>query len=379
MKLAIIGSGPIAIQTAVHFHKLGAEVILFQKSPLGGGIHFSLQYFPDLDLKRYWENEIIPLIEYIETEGIALQGEVLRVHKRFLSDDEEVAEGRTRLTDLFRVVYSVNPSESILKQVEENPEIFKQLGEEVLQSLHIPVESFIDFDLVIEATGTGKQLRMMGPGGVLALNENNLKNNSPFYYEKEIFSKFSELDKTSLVLVGEGPLAEMTLMKLTPWLFAKEDRKLYWIRHTTNDISGLHLAKVSEKAYEKQKVNFEEKLREWRDLEDYIKVKIPIPIEPFKKLTIYSGFNVTSVDKLLDKNEVFVTIESPDFRKNKSELVELKTLAVDAVLVSQGYFSQSVLKQGMREIEPGYYQMDSIDLLKDVESNIMSFFHRASE
>ena len=377
MKLAIIGSGPIAIQTAVHFHKLGAQVILFQKAPFGGGIHFSLEYFPDLDLKRYWENEILPLIEYIETENLAMKGEVLRVHKRFLNDDEDVGDDHTRLTDLFRVVYSVNPSESILKQVEENPEIFKQLGEDVLKSLHIPVESFIDCDLVIEATGAGKKLRMMGPGGVLALNENNLKDNSPFYYEKEIFKNFSEVGKKSLVLVGEGPLAELTLMKLTPWLFAEAERTLVWVRHNTSDISALHIAKVSDKAFEKQKIVFEEKLREWRDLDDFVKVKIPPPVEPLRKLTIYSGFNVTSVDKLLDKNEIFVTIESPEFRKNKNSEIELKTLSVDAVLVSQGYFSHSLLKNGMRENEPGYYQIDTIDLLEDIEKNIMTFFSKA--
>lgn len=377
MKLAIIGSGPLAIQAAVHFHKLGGQVILFQNGPLGGGIHFSLEYFPDLDLKRYWENEIVPLIEYIEEEGIAMKGEVLRVHKRFLSDDEEVGDGHTRLTDLFRVVYSVNPTESILKQVAENPEIFKQLGEDVLKSLHVPVESFIDFDLVIEASGSGKKLRMMGPGGVLALNENNLKNNSPFYYEKEIFSKFSEKGLKSLVLVGEGPLSEMTLMKLTPWLFAEEDRKLFWVRHTTTDISSLHIAKVSEKTFTNAKKKFEESIREWRELDEFVRVKIPEPQEPVRKLTIYSGFNVTAVDKLLDQNEIFVTIESPEFRKERSVGADLKTLSVDAVLVSQGYFPDSLLKQGMCDHEPGFYQMDSIHVLDEIEKNIMSYFSKA--
>jgi hypothetical protein len=378
MKLAIIGSGPLAISAAVHFHKLGAEVILFQRGPLGGGIHFSLEHFPDLDLKRYWENEIVPLIEYVEENGIALKGEVLRIHKRFLSDDEIIENERTRLADLFRVVYSVNPADAILKQVEENPEIFKQLGEEVVKSLHLPVESYIDFDLVIEATGSGKKLRMMGPGGVPALNENNLKHNSPFYYEKEIFSKFSEKGLKSLVLVGEGPLAELTLMKLTPWLFAEDDRRLYWIRHTTTDIAGLHIVKVSNKTFEKQKIVFENKLREWRDLDDFVKVKIPQPLEPIQKLTIYSGFNVTSVDKLLDQNQVFVTIESPDFRKDRSENLELKTLPVDAVLVSQGYFPESVLKMGMASKEPGYFQLDSISYLDEIEKDIMIFFSRAN-
>jgi hypothetical protein len=378
MKLAIIGSGPLAIQAAVHFHKIGAEVVLFQKAQLGGGIHFSLEYFPDLDLKRYWENEIIPLIEYIETEKLAIKGEVLRVHKRFLQDDEEVENGHTRLTDLFRVVYSVNPTESILKQVAENPEIFKQLGEDVLKSLHVPVESFIDFDLVIEATGSGKKLRMMGPGGVLALNENNLKDNSPFYYEKEIFKNFNEIGKTRIVLIGEGPLAEMTLMKLTPWLFSDQAQTLVWVRHTTSNITDLHIAKVSEKNFEKQKIIFEEKLREWRELDDFVKAKIPAPLEPVRKLTIYSGFNVTSVDKLLDQKEIFVTIESPEFRKEKSESTELKTLAVEAVLISQGYFPQSILKQGMRDDEPGYYQLDSLDFLNEIEKKIMLFFSKAN-
>ena len=76
-------------------------------------------------------------------------GFVERVHKRFLSLDEEVP-GKSRLQDLFRVIFSNDPKNSILTQVESNPELFEKLGEEVLNSLNEAVESFEDFDLVID-------------------------------------------------------------------------------------------------------------------------------------------------------------------------------------------------------------------------------------
>jgi len=50
MKLAIIGSGPLAILSAQHFDQLGAEVVLFQKNPLGGNVRFLLKHFPDMRL-----------------------------------------------------------------------------------------------------------------------------------------------------------------------------------------------------------------------------------------------------------------------------------------------------------------------------------------
>ena len=338
-----------------------------------------MQYFPDQDSKRYLENEITPLIEYIEENTLALKGEVLRVHKRFLNDDEEIENGHSRLLDLFRVVYAVNPSEAILKQVEENPEVFKQLGEQVLASLHNPVESFIDFDLVIEATGGAKKMRLMGPSGVAAINELNLKNQAPFYYEKEIFSKFKIADQKTIILVGEGPYSELALMKLTNWLFQKPDHRLYWIRHSTSDVSALHLQKVSEKEFLKETKNFEEKIRQWRELDDFIKVKTPAPPEPMKKLMIYSGFNITSVDKLLDQPGVFITIESPDFRKNKSADTDLKTFSADAVLISQGFFNKSILKDGMREHEPGYYELDDLYKIPEIEKDILNYFSKENQ
>ncbi|MBY0414840.1 MAG: hypothetical protein K2Q18_11770, partial [Bdellovibrionales bacterium] len=179
MKMAIVGSGPIAILTAQHFDKLGAEVTLFQRSPLGGNLRFLMESFPEfkityqkneMKLSEFFANFMVPAVTELEEFNLTKQGDVLRIHKRFLHPNESVPN-KTRMHDLFRVVYSLNPQESILKQLEENPDFFSKLGEDVINSLHRPVESFADFDLVIEAVGLGSEPAPMGAGKSFALNE----------------------------------------------------------------------------------------------------------------------------------------------------------------------------------------------------------------
>ena len=133
MKLAIIGSGPLAIFCAHHFDQLGAEVILFQKNALGGNVRFLLEHFPEMQinfqnqtksLKSFWDENLTQAISELEEKHLTRAGEVLRVHKRFLHPHENISN-KTRLHDLFRVIFSVNPKDAILKQLEENPEMFK--------------------------------------------------------------------------------------------------------------------------------------------------------------------------------------------------------------------------------------------------------------
>lgn len=399
MKLAIIGSGPVALFAAAHFYNLGAHVVLFQRSPLGGSVRFMLKYdinanidYPEIkSVKKFWEEDLTSLIEFVEEHGLTKAGEVLRVHKRFLHHNEEV-QGRSRLADLFRVIYSINPKDSILKQVEENPEIFKQLGENVLNSLHEPVESFEDFDLVIEATGFGKSEYKMGPAGTFALNEKNLSGQSHFYYGKEFFKKFDQFDETikTIALIGDDLSAELALAKLQDWLFKNSTHRLQWIRHSP--ISKLHLKdeldfllKRAEGLYEEAKVKFENELRQWRDLEDYIKAKIPAPVEPLKKIEIFDGYNVTSVDKLLDRNGIFLTIESPDFRGHVKNLSDLRTLAVDLVVVENGVDERDSLGTNLTKEEPGYYIIHTNSLklamgqILEIEKDIMNFFSKSDQ
>ncbi len=400
MKCAVIGSGPVAILAAHYFDQMGAEVTLFQRNALGGQFK---NFLNDQTSTFFWNNQkytsqqffedvLKPAVLSLEEFKLTKQGDVLRVHKRFLYPGEAI-QGHTRLFDLFRVIYSLNPRETILKQLEENPEMFKALGEEVIQSLHKPVENFLDFDIVIEARGYGRDSLPMGAGQSYALNELNLKENSAIYYEEEIFSQLPLGDQKSLVLVGNQQLSGFALLYLKNWLLENSERELHWIcpqkqRESTghaeveNDVQQF-LGELENK-FEKSKLNFEQAIREWRDLEDYIKVKVPMPKEPFSQLRIYQGYDVTSVDRLLDQAGLFVTIETPDYRQTAGfDGPSMLTIKADAIAVTQGK-SQDLLASGFQgNNEPGYYSLNEVSLaelpykLEAIKTNLMSYFKKS--
>jgi len=395
MKIAIVGSGPLALLAAKHFDDLGAYTVLFQRSPLGGNIRKLSNYLPDLEIKykgqpttvkKFVQTELVDLVKQIEANQISRQGDVLRVHKRFLHQGEFI-NGKSRLHDLFRVVFSLNPQESILKQVEENPEIFEKLGKDVLESLHKPVESFEDFDVVIEATGMGKKPRPMGAGGDLALNENNFQGSGLIAYQQEFFSLEN---KKSIVLVGEGREAKVAILNLKDWLLSSSQHRLHWVtrdrlsldHHDPLDFHCHQLFKTVDENFEREKVDFERKLREWRDLEDYVRVKVPAPIEPQAKILFYEGYDITSVDRLLDREGVFATIESPEFRQVVG-LENLNTLAADIIWVARGVDQNETLGRQLEIDEPGFFRITAPDLdsgmgqIREIETNLMTYFKKA--
>lgn len=400
MKMAIIGSGPLAILTASHFDKMGAEVVLFQRSPLGGNLRFMLDHFPELritynqkeiSLNDFFEQVMIPTVNHLEEFKLTKQGDVLRVHKRFVHPGENIP-GRTRLHDLFRVIYSLNPQETILKQLEESPDFFKQLGDDVIKSLHKPVESFEDFDIVIEATGLGKPPSPMGAGRSFALNENNLQDSTVLFYEKEIFTKLELENKKSIILIGEGVSLKTALLKFKTWLLETPGRQLHWVTHLKSDTSCGNswldnevssMLKEIDQRFETAKITFEKKMHEWRDLEDYVKVKIPKPIEPIPLLVVHEGYDVTSVDRLLDREGVFATIESPDFREFVKTPEDMMTLAADVMCIARGVKDFSLGGQSFELNEPGHYvlkatQLDSaVSEINEIEQKILNYFKKA--
>lgn len=399
MKMAIIGSGPLAILSASHFDQLGAEVVLFQRTPLGGNLRFLMEHFPEfkidfnnsqMSVNDFFIEHIVPAVIELEKYELTKQGDVLRVHKRFLHTEESI-EGKSRLYDLFRVIYSLNPKDTILKQMEETPDLFKDLGADVINSLHKPVESFADFDIVIEATGFGKEVMPSGAGNSFALNEFNLQDSSVLFYQNDIFTKLDLAGKKSIILVGEGAPLKLALLKFKQWLLEAPGRELHWVTYDKSDkscgISWLdqttsEFLQEIEVRYEKSKVEFEKKIHEWRDLEDYVKVKVPKPIEPTPLLIQHIGFDVTSVDRLLDRDGVFATIESPDFRPHSNKLQEMMTLAADALCIARGVKDVS-LGQGFHKVEPGYYILNSKNLdeavldIKKIEENVLNYFKKA--
>lgn len=400
MKLAIVGSGPLAIFCAQYFDQLGARVTLFQKKPLGGNVRFLLDHFPQMEvnylnqtktIKTFWNEDITLAITSLEEKGLTRAGEVLRVHKRFLHPEETISD-KSRLHDLFRVIYSVNPKEAILKQLEENPDMFKQLGEQVINSLHLPVESFEDFDIVIEARGLGRAALPMGPSNSMALNENNIKASADLLYEKDILKELSFEGKKHLVLIGNNESAILALLKCKEWIFSNPEHCLTWVRAGAlskkfkNNWLNIELEKLlhfAQDYFDKEKIEFEKKMHEWRDLEDYVKVKIAKPLLPIAKLNILEGYDVTGVDRLLDQNGVFVTIETPDFRDYALTANDLKTLSAEAILIACGVDYDDSVAKGLKPNEPGFYRLEAEDIneglaqIKLIEEKILAFFSRA--
>lgn len=400
MKLAIIGSGPLAILCAQYFDRIGAEVVLFQKNALGGNVRFLLDHFPDMDIvfenkkitvREFWEVVLVEAISSIEENKLTRAGEVLRVHKRFLSPTETIPD-KSRIHDLFRVIYSVNPKDAILRQLEENPEMFKQLGEQVIKSLHSPVESFEDFDIVIEARGLGRPALPMGPSHAFALNERNIQETNLLLYEKNIFTHLNFEGKNHLILIGDSNSAVLALLKCKEWLFKKPNHSLTWITHkpardiADNEWLNKQLGKLLDETdakFENDKIIFENKTHEWRDLEDYIKAKIAKPIEPQPKIIIFQGYSVTSVDRLLDRDGVFATIESPDFRNFSLIPNDLKTLPAETIMIACGIENDAGFAKGINANEDGYYRLNATSLdeavvmIKNIEQQVLAFFTRA--
>lgn len=426
MKLAVLGQGPLAVHSALQFHHLGAEVTIYKKDSFGGNLYLLLKKYPDFKfsetweelttelgrqlsqskiadlknkptIKEYWNEYFQPLVEKSELFQIAKTAEVKRVHKRFLSKKENIP-GRTRLHDLFRVVYTLDPKDSILKQVEEFPEAFDQLGSEVVSSLSESVEGFHDYDLVIDARGKFVHPNPMGASNAFALNEERLNNPNIVFYGKDFLVKSPDFSQAKhIALVGSGESVALSLLQLKNWfiknvnvrlyLFCDETRPFENISNTWMQNSLKNFFDETSRGFEEAKDNFEKAIREWRDLEDFEKAKIQKPVEPVSRLLIFPGFSVTAIDKLLDREGVFITAERASFREGagmSEEQEAIKTVPADFIIVGKGYRTdiKDQLNSGLSDDEPGYYDLRGLSLknglgeIPSIEKNILSFFSR---
>jgi len=423
MKVAIIGSGPLAIEMALYLDSQNASVVLFMKESLGGKVREMASLYPELEANAkasswgrellgevgeistigdYWNNYLKPLSEHKVLRGICRLGEVLRVHKRFLGTNETL-EG-SRLKDLFRVVFTTNPSENVIQQVKDNPETFEKMGENFIESLKESIEFFEDFDLVVDCSGVLGNPLPMGPSGTYALNEKNLKES--ISYGLDGIKEVKNFKGDEVLIVGSGKTSALAMLSLKGWPSEKSSRRVFLVTDEkdafaklfesesalTRDLKSM-LGESLEKFAQDSK-DFQTKINEWKSLEDYVRAKIPRPLEPERQIEIFTGSNVTSVDKLLDKNKIFITLERPEFRDGESLI---KTLGVDLVLVSTGYKINTDLFEGMqtdfdlaskvagKHPEPGLYSLgpknkdryevrDGLEQIPVIAKDMFSFF-----
>ncbi len=399
MKLAILGSSPLALEAALRFHFHGASLTLFsgKEEP----VEWSGENTTHLGIRTLIETGVAtkpfdsyaawkefyqkPLMTFLRQHQVVKEHEVVSVTKRFLSQEEEIP-GKSRFFDLFRVIYEMNPQEFISEQKETNPDLYHKLSEEFMGSLQSTLEMYEDFDLVLDLRYPMVTKSMAVTGR--ALGEKRI-NPAKVIYGLETLKNLPADTDRDIAVIGSGKLAAEVILKLENWL--KDPRmNLFVVTTDADPFAGnkkiAHILEAMDRDVEAEIVKFEKKLREWQELDDFVQVKYPKPAEPIPRLNFFSGHNVSAVDELIDRKRLFLTLEFPEFREGKkhplNNQLELKTLGVDKIFVALDPVKKNVT-ENLRILEPGYFDVtpdnweSDLVKLKGIEDEIFKLFSPA--
>lgn len=378
MKIAILGHSPFALEAALRFHLHGAAITwyldqddftLFDSSSfaadafisdIGLGVlkEMNQKYTPGDFSWSEWKNHYEkPLMDYLKLHQEVKTDEVVSVTKRFLAAGE-VIPGRSRFLDLFRVIYHVDPKDFIEEQKGSNPETYKRLTEEFVNSLASSIEMYQDYDLVLDLRSDLSKASIAASGR--ALGESRTSDKVSYSLNALAFSKNLPSHLRDIALVGSNALAAEMLISMFEWL--KDPRSTLFMMTTEEEPFDAFLKEADSKTAEKllsifsymedefqKEIDvFTKKLREWQELDDFVQVKIPRPAEPIPRLNFFSGHNVTAIDELIDKKRMFITLEKPEFRNGKkhpeNNYLDLKTVGADHVLVAHAKKDLSIVE-----------------------------------
>lgn len=420
MKLAILGNSPFALEAALRFHLHGAALTWFNHqeqddftlfgtpdyaadaftSDLGKGVLHEMgqTYSPTAFNWNEWVTKYqSPLVAYLKAHQEVKSDEVVSITKRFLASGEQIP-GRSRFLDLFRIIYKVNPQEFIEQQKESNPETYKRLTEELVNSLASSIEMYQDYDLVLDLRSDLGRASAAVSGRALGEGRVSDKVNYALHALKRVQNL--PADARDIALIGSNALAAEALISLSEWI--KDQRSTLFVMTTEEEPFSAFLKEADpttakklndlfrymEDEFENDIEVFTKKLREWQELDDFVQVKIPRPAEPIPRLNYFSGHNVTAIDELIDRKRMFVTLEKPEFRHGKkhpeNNNLDLKTIGVDYVLVAHSRKDLSIIEldhgeQGFFGFTPNNPNVkDSwakdLQILEGIEDEIFKLF-----
>lgn len=417
MKVAILGSSPVALEAALRFHAHGAAITWFNleddlyhqqsidmdwKDAVSSlGEKLLGKEFTKLNYQQWLASYFHPLESLLKNEGQRVKPfEVVAITKSRLAPGEEIP-GKTRFHDLFRVIYEIDPQNFINEQKDSDPSLFKRLNDEVVHSLQSKIEMYEDMDLVIDCRRPNQPLSLNINGR--ALGEKRIRQGYLFSGLDAL--KKSKEDKSNyreVAIVGNDDLTAEMILHFSQWLDDSRMR-LFIVSHESTPLeSFLQTAKadIAEKLrsffdrshaeFIKETEDFMQKLRQWQELDDFVQVKIPRPTEPIPRLVFFMAHNACAIDQLIDNKRIFLTLETSDFRESKIQAennqLDLKTIGVDCVLVSNGFSDQfNILEKnelGYFRIRPqslltnGHWQTD-LGELNEIEGAIFKLFSPA--
>lgn len=423
MKLAILGRSPLALEAALRFHFHGAaftwflddhDLSFFSSEQVDAfaftsnlGLNFlkekGLSYSPQKFTFSNWsENYEKPIMNFLSVEQELKNEKVISITKRYLAPKENIKES-SRFKDLFRVIFNVDPRDFIAEQKEVDPESYKRLSEEFVSSLASSIEMYQDFDMVLDfrtdldrasASVTG---RALGEG----------RNYDRVFYAMEALNATNSIihnpDIREIAVVGSDALSAEMIIALSDW--CKNKNHMLFVVSAEEDPFETFLNKslplvrsklkevllFMENDFKQEMEEFSAKLREWHELDDFVKVKKMRPSEPIPRLNFFSGHNVTAIDELIDRKRLFLTIEKPDFRSGlkhpENNHLDLKTIGVDAILVGNSKKEKSFTQLDLPE--KGFFELtpttltfvnaweEDLKRLEGIENEIFTLFSPA--
>jgi len=401
MKIAIIGASQQAMLALEYFADLGVE----------------LSWFPNLEDQVQLKNKLQHALrsefsaqdlnvkfEQILNHHKVVWRRIQSVTKAHLHPNEQVGE-RSRMCDLFRITTVMNAQSVIKEQMQNNQNLFGNLKPEVVESLMSEQDSFEDFDVVIDTTLFEGQVEYMH-GATPVMGEARLKHFPGLYYGMQgcevLHSPLAE-EMREIAIVGSNDLAALMLNKVIDQLEHKLDR-IFVITREEDPFKSLAEGPVKQQnilnvakelnRFKQQTQVFEQKYREWLELESYMQAKVPRPTEPIPNLVFFAGHSVIAIDRLIDRDRFYLTCEIPEFRKaqlqKENAELPLKTVGVDAIFVADGLSANQNLYRSLRttfwnesvlplQPEDGFYSLGFKSLqsqLSQIEANLMTFFSR---
>lgn len=421
MKLAILGSSPIALEAALRFHLHGASLTWFNFEEVEYESYFPVlkdhyvseagkqllgsEFRAPVDFHSWKADYYNPLMELMKKEQKIRPHEVVSVTKRYLAPFEEL-QGKSRFIDLFRVIFEMNPVDFIKEQEANNPETFQRLTEELKTSLQTKLEMFEDFDLVLDLRRASAPASLSITGR--ALGESRIpKDHIKYGFESLSMARLINQEAGNvreIILIGSGEVAAEIVVSLSDWL--KDNRSRLFVVSEESWPFEKYL-KHGEKAqadklndvliymegeFEKEVEEFHHKLREWQGLDDFVQAKMSKPVEPIPRLVYFSGHNATAVDMLVDRRRLFLTLEKPDFREGNKQAdnngLELKTIGADRIFVANKN-QKPRLDTHLVPDETGYFDFEctlpniagawskDLEKLKGIENEIFKLFSPA--
>lgn len=335
MKLAVITNHEAAYPVIQYLQDLGAELCIFWEDPI-----------QDFSLTS------------ISSHHKVVTRSLKWVQKRFLAPNE-VPEGKSRFFDLFRVVYQKNYqsqnadlSNDFNNKDGHQESVWQKLSDEMKQSLQAPLDYYEDVDAVLVLWSSDATPGFMGSSGAPCLGEDISMSDPQIRYGKNIWSPKNEAELLQdfaikeVALVGE----DISLLKkanlLIPWLKKSAEHRLFIITSLEGpweqwrQINSKLVAEFNEwcQTEMEQKIKqFEKDLKHWDQLDDYIQVKIKKPTPPEPQVVFFAGHEVHSVDKLINSNRYYLTVELPPWKKPLVQIENafpaLKTISVDHIMV----------------------------------------------